>query len=187
MKYYEAHEQEYRRRFKAGQVAWDKGDYEQFDMLPLIQKFLKEVKFNTLHPRTLDLGCGTGALAVFLAKQGFSVTAIDISPSAINEAKKQTKLRSVEVDFQVADVCQIDLPGNSFDVVIDNHFLHCIVFEEERQKVLRKIHSIINPNGQYWIETMVGHPDIKPQPEWHLDSEGITWLLWMKKKKLQAA
>lgn len=175
MKYYEGHEQEYRRRLQAGHVAWDAGAYEAFDMLPTIEKFLAESRFAAKAPRALDVGCGTGALAVFLAQRGFEVVAVDVAPGAIEEARKQAALRNVNVEFRVADGCCLNLPEASFDLVTDNHFLHCIVYDRERSGVLSKIWALLKPSGEYWIETMVGHPDLAPRPEWNLDEQGITW------------
>lgn len=175
MRYYEGHDGEYQRRLKSGQVAWDPGAYETFDMLPLLQEFLAISGFEPATSKMLDLGCGTGALAVFLAKQGFDVLGVDISPTAIEEARWQAAAREVQVDFQVADVCTSNLPEESFDLITDNHFLHCIVFSEERANVLGRIYALLRPGGQYWIETMVGHPAMRPRPEWHMDAEGITW------------
>lgn len=177
MKYYEGHELEYRRRLEAGQVAWDKGEYDKFDMLPLVQRLLKEASFDSVAPSALDLGCGTGALAIYLAGHGFIVTGLDVSSVAIAKAKKQAALQNVAIEFHVADICRTKLPNESFDVITDNHFLHCIVFEEERRNTLRKICCALKTGGEYWIESMVGHPDMKPRPEWNLDSEGITWAI----------
>ncbi len=185
MKYYDCHNLEYQRRLKAGQVAWDDGAYEEFDMLPLIQRFLKETEFSSMSPCGLDLGCGTGGLSCYLAMQGFQMTAIDVSSTAIALALKQAAIRELAINFQVGDVCQIELPDESFDLITDNHFLHCIVFLEERQRVLRKIRKALKHEGEYWIETMVGHPDMKPRAEWNMDSQGITWAVVDENSKVK--
>jgi SAM-dependent methyltransferase len=131
------------------------------------------------------LGCGTGALAVLLAKEGFTVTAIDISSTAIAEAQKQAALRGEEIDFQVGDVCRLEIPSNSFDLITDNHFSHCIVFEEERRTVFGSIHRLLKPGGQFWIESMVGHPQMDPPDDWNLDSDGITWCMVDEEKAVE--
>ncbi len=175
MKYCEGHEQEYQRRLQTGRVAWDAGAYEAFDMLPWLRACLNATSFEAPAPKALDLGCGTGALAVYLAQQGFDVDAVDIAPSAIEEAKKQAALRDAKATFRVGDVCEMDFPEKHYDLITDNHFLHCIVFEQERQLTLSRIRSLLKKGGHYWIETMVGHPDMKPRPEWNLDEQGIAW------------
>ena len=59
--------------------------------------------------RILELGCGDGALSCFLARQGFDVTGIDISPGMVEEAKQRAAREGVAVRFEVAD-------GDSFEV-----------------------------------------------------------------------
>jgi len=176
MKYYEKHEGEYRKRLARGQVAWEEGKYEQFGILALIERFIKESDFEPSHSCALDVGCGTGGLACYLVSRGFKVTAIDISETAIEEAKKQAFLRGLKVNFRAGDICREQLPENAYDLVTDNHFLHCIAFSQERDFVLQNIRRALRTNGEYWIETMVGHPKMKPKDEWHLDNDGIAWI-----------
>jgi SAM-dependent methyltransferase len=54
--------------------------------------------------RALELGCGTGTNAIWLAQQGFDVTAFDISPTAIDRAKAKVEQTKVQVEFLIADV-----------------------------------------------------------------------------------
>ena len=185
MKYYETHDEEYRRRLAKGQVAWDEEEYDQFGMLGLIERFIRESSFEPSQSDALDLGCGTGGLACYLASRGFKVTAIDISSTAILEAKKQAASRGLKINFQATDLCCEQLPPNAFDIITDNHFLHCIVFSDERQAVLQNISRALKPHGEYWIETMVGHPAMKPRDEWHLDADGISWAAMSKNVKVE--
>jgi SAM-dependent methyltransferase len=185
MKYYETHDEEYCKLLAKGQVAWDKRPYEKFDMLPLIERFIEELNFEPLQSGALDLGCGTGGLACYLASRGFKVTAIDISAAAICEAKKQAAARGLKINFQTTDLCQEKLPQRAFDLITDNHFLHCIVFSDERQSVLHNINYALKPGGEYWIETMVGYPRMKPRDEWHLDADGIFWRIAPADKKIE--
>jgi 2-polyprenyl-3-methyl-5-hydroxy-6-metoxy-1,4-benzoquinol methylase len=57
--------------------------------------------------RTIEFGCGAGNYAVWLAKQGFAVTGIDISPSAIGLARENARKHNVSCTFIVADVLGI--------------------------------------------------------------------------------
>jgi SAM-dependent methyltransferase len=175
MKYYEAHDEQYRKLLAQGQVAWDKGEYDEFSMRALIERFTRESNFEPTESNVLDLGCGTGGLACYLASRGFRVTAIDISATAILEAKKQAVLRGLKINFKVADLCHEQLPEKAFELIADNHFLHCIVFPDERHSALQNINHALKATGEYWLETMVGHPEMRPRDEWHLDAEGISW------------
>jgi SAM-dependent methyltransferase len=70
----------------------------------------------------LDLGCGTGSLAVLLAEMGHSVTGIDLSPRMIEQAREKARLHGVQIDLRVGDAAS---PGVSraFDVVLTRHLL----------------------------------------------------------------
>lgn len=175
MRYYESHEQEYQKRLAAGQVAWDHGDYDDFHMRPFVERCLEESEIYPSGSAALDLGCGTGALACLLALRGFMVTAIDVAQSAIVEAKKEAAKRGLKIEFRVEDLCQQELPPSAFDIIIDNHFMHCVVYSSERYFVLRSIRRALKPTGEFWMETMVGHRDMIPLVEWNLDGQGITW------------
>lgn len=66
------------------------------------------VESGELRPcRVIELGCGSGANAVFLAKKGFQVTAIDIAPGALRRAEERAKREGVRVDWLLADVLRL--------------------------------------------------------------------------------
>lgn len=54
--------------------------------------------------KSIELGCGIGNYAIYIATKGFNVTGIYISPSAISIAKKKAKEKGVECNFLVADI-----------------------------------------------------------------------------------
>ncbi|NLA36710.1 MAG: NAD(P)/FAD-dependent oxidoreductase [Actinobacteria bacterium] len=67
--------------------------------------------------RALDIGCGEGADAVWLAQLGWAVTAIDISPTAIERANAAADAAGVAVEFRAADVLTDPPPAAVFDLV----------------------------------------------------------------------
>src|SRR5579875_1763419 len=69
--------------------------------------------------KVLEVGCGIGTEAVFLAVRGMQVTAVDISESAIKTARDLAAVYGVEVDFRVGDVLNLPFDDNAFDVVTD--------------------------------------------------------------------
>ena len=73
----------------------------------------------------LELGCGTGTNAIYLAEQGFQVTAVDISAVAIDRARQHAQTALVRVDFFVADVATLSA-GGPFDFIFDRGCYHCV-------------------------------------------------------------
>jgi len=99
--------------------------------------------------KTIDLGCGTGNYAIYLASIGFEVTGIDVSPTAIKIAKENAKKKGVKCDFLVTDVLgNLDEVKETFDFAYDWELLHHI-FPEQRKKYVENVHRILNPKGKY--------------------------------------
>jgi SAM-dependent methyltransferase len=67
--------------------------------------------------RALDVGCGEGADAIWLARRGWTVTAIDISDVAVARARAAAEEAGVSVEWISADVLQTLLPAGAFDLV----------------------------------------------------------------------
>ncbi|NLF69085.1 MAG: class I SAM-dependent methyltransferase [Candidatus Anammoximicrobium sp.] len=74
----------------------------------------------------LELGCGSGAVAVHMAQLGFQVTALDIAPTAIEQARRLAANSGLEVNFVCADVTQWPGEGEPFDFVYDRGCYHVI-------------------------------------------------------------
>jgi len=99
--------------------------------------------------KTIDLGCGTGNYAIYLASIGFEVTGIDISPTAIKIAKENAKKKGVKCNFLVTDVLgNLDEVKETFDFAYDWELLHHI-FPEQRKKYVENVYRILNPKGKY--------------------------------------
>jgi 2-polyprenyl-3-methyl-5-hydroxy-6-metoxy-1,4-benzoquinol methylase len=99
--------------------------------------------------KAVDLGCGAGNYAIYLAKKGFDVTGADISSTAIRRAKENAKRRGVECRFIVADVLgDLKEVNETFDFAYDWELLHHI-FQEQREKYVKNVHALLNPKGHY--------------------------------------
>ena len=66
--------------------------------------------------RALDVGCGEGADAIWLAEQGWTVTATDIAPTAVQRGAAEATERGVAVEWTAVDVLA-DPPSGQFDLV----------------------------------------------------------------------
>lgn len=99
--------------------------------------------------KTIDLGCGIGYYAIYLASRGFDVTGIDISPTAIKIAKEKAEGKRVKCNFIVADVLgSMDEVKDTFDFAYDWSLLHH-VYPEWRNKYFRNVNRMLNSGGKY--------------------------------------
>ncbi|MDD5328104.1 MAG: class I SAM-dependent methyltransferase [Phycisphaerae bacterium] len=99
--------------------------------------------------RALDLGCGLGNYAIWLASKGFEVVGIDASTTAIKIAKQNAKKKKVECGFMVGDLTG-DWPdlGGQFDFVYDWGLFHHIL-PEDRNKYIENVFRVLKPTGKY--------------------------------------
>jgi len=99
--------------------------------------------------KAIDLGCGAGNYAIYLARTGFDVTGVDISNSAITLAKANAARQGVDANFIVANVVEDKFVfKNNFDFAYDWGMLHHI-YPEFRQNYIKNVHRLLNPKGQY--------------------------------------
>ncbi|MBM4069905.1 MAG: class I SAM-dependent methyltransferase [Planctomycetes bacterium] len=107
-------------RYAKGDTPWETGQPSSE-----LQRVLAKASIQPC--RALELGCGTGASAVWLDQQGFDVTALDLSPSAIDRARQRADEAGVCVNFLVADVLKppTDLVG-PFDFFFDRGCYHVV-------------------------------------------------------------
>lgn len=100
--------------------------------------------------KTIDLGCGAGNYAIYLASIGFDVTGIDISPATIKIARGNAKRKGVNIHFYVADVLDdANEAESTYDFAYDWELLHHI-FPENRKKYVEYVHRKLNPQGNYF-------------------------------------
>ncbi|GAA2900253.1 SAM-dependent methyltransferase [Actinoplanes cyaneus] len=105
---------DYDQRYRTGNTPWEIGKPQ-----PALTALLEH---GVRGPKILDLGCGTGDLACTLARRGYHVTGIDISPLAIAAAR--TKAAGLTATFDVQDATKLNLPQAPFDTIFDSGLLH---------------------------------------------------------------
>ena len=99
--------------------------------------------------KAIDLGCGAGNYAIYLAGKGFDVTGVDIAPTAIELAEENARKKGVRCRFIVADILG-DLHDikETFDFAYDWEVMHHI-FPGERKKYVANVNRLLNPGGKY--------------------------------------
>ncbi len=116
--------------------------------------------------RALDLGCGEGGDSVWLALQGWRVTGVDISPTAMERTHAHVQESGLDADAftgVVADLAEWQ-PDGEYDLV-SACFLHSPV-DFPRANVLHRAAAAVRPGGHVLI---VGHADPPPWSEHHHD------------------
>lgn len=96
----------------------------------------------------LDVGCGTGENALFLAEAGHDVVGVDAAPTAIARARRKAGGRGVRAEFLEWDALDLGSLGRAFDTVIDSGLFH-VFSDEERPAFVRGLASVVRPAGTY--------------------------------------
>jgi tellurite methyltransferase len=106
--------------------------------------------------RALDVACGQGRHALYLAAKGFDVVAVDISQVALAEGRKRAEEKSLTISWQQADLEQVRLEEDSFDLMVNFNYLQRSLIPQMKTAVKIGGHVIFET---YLIDQQgIGHP-----------------------------
>lgn len=108
----------------------------------------------TAGQRCLDLGAGTGFLSIPLAQQGASVLAVDLSPAMLESLAKRAADAGVTVQTQAQDMAGLQLPPQSFDLIVSNYAMHYLS-DDEKRALLRRVLDWLAPGGRFVMSDMM--------------------------------
>ncbi|WKL04724.1 methyltransferase domain-containing protein [Paenibacillus amylolyticus] len=91
----------------------------------------------------LEIGCGTGRTACYLAKRGYQVTAIDLNRQMLDKAVRRARRERVDVRFVQADVASLPFPENHFDMV----FVESVTIFTPWRSALTEYRRVLKPAG----------------------------------------
>lgn len=134
-------------------TAYKKGEYlEKWDYMYPSQELVGALASLNIElgSKVLDLGCGGGQDAIFMAKCGYQVSAIDISEEAITIGKQRADVANVQINWLIGDVLNIPLERESIDLITDRSCFHHIP-DAKRQHYADEIYRILKPNGFFII------------------------------------
>lgn len=100
--------------------------------------------------KALELGCGGGRNAVYLAGQGCSVDAADISQAAIDWGMERARMHQVQVNFACSSIFEMSLVPESYDLIYDSGCLHHI-YPHRRASYLELVTRTLKPGGYFGL------------------------------------
>jgi ubiquinone/menaquinone biosynthesis C-methylase UbiE len=105
--------------------------------------------------KILDLGCGAGRFSIGAARMGFNVTAVDITPASIRNAKQRAiKNKLKNVNFLVGDMTNLDFRDSVFDYVFCPRFsINAVATYEKREQAIKEMFRVVKPDGKVFIES----------------------------------
>lgn len=114
--------------------------------------------------RAIDVGCGEGADAVWLAQRGWDVTGVDVAQSALIRAQDAAEDAGVSVDFRQTSLLGADLPAGAFDLV---SACYPALRRTPSREAERKLAALVAPGGRLLL---LAHADVDAE---HARSRGF--------------
>lgn len=148
-------QKEYYKKIKELNIVHYAGEVSYYSKAPLRKvekKLLSKLKPNT---DLLDLGCGSGRFSVGAAQIGFNVTGVDITPQAIEAAKRKAeKSELTNVRFLVGDMTNLSFKDKNFDYVFCPRFsINAVATFSQRKKAIEEMLRIVKDDGIVFIES----------------------------------
>jgi methyl halide transferase len=138
--------------YATGNLPWDTGAPDE--------ELVAFVGAGTVAPgRALEIGCGTGTNAIWLATHGFDVVGVDVAPLAIEQAR--AKAATGVVRFEVCDFLDGTPPAGPFGFVFDRGCFHVFDAAEARTRFAARVASVLAPGGT-WL-SLIGSTEGGPR------------------------
>jgi 2-polyprenyl-3-methyl-5-hydroxy-6-metoxy-1,4-benzoquinol methylase len=136
---------EYDDAYRAGRQPWEIGG-PQPALAVVVEREVKG-------PKVLDAGCGTGDLAIALARRGHDVTGFDVSGVAIETARRKAAAAGLAIHFEVQDATRVSLAAAPFDSVVDSGLLHSLprLADVAVEDYVALLPGLVAPGGQLFV------------------------------------
>ncbi len=117
----------------------------------LTELILSNIKIES-SSKILDMAAGAGRHAINFARNGFNVTAVDLSKNLLNVAKKNASVYNIEIDFVHSDIRKFET-SDKFDLVL-NLFTSIGYFDNDKEnfELLRKAYNFLKPGGCFVLD-----------------------------------
>ena len=121
--------------------------------------------------KVLDIGCGEGKDAVYMAAKGYAVTAFDLTQNGIRKTLLLARDRGVDIKAYVDDINTFET-DDQFDIIYSSGTIQYL-FEENKKPFFDKLGRITKKNGIVFFNVFVDKPFLELPPDW--DKEEKMW------------
>lgn len=128
-------------------------DYEKW------ADYIEEIfKINGKDPKlVLDLGCGTGSITNILAKRGYDMIGVDLSPDMLNVAREKAVDQELDVLYLCQDVREFELYGTVDAIICTLDVLNYIIDLKDLEHVFALVKNYLNPDGIFIFDINTEH------------------------------
>lgn len=119
--------------------------------------------------KVLDIGCGEGKDAVFMASKGYDVYAFDLTENGIRKTKLLAEEKDVDVKAYVDDINTF-VTDEQFDIIYSSGTIQYL-FEENKAAFFEKIGNITKKNGFVFFNVFVEKPFLELPPDWDIEEK----------------
>ena len=98
----------------------------------------------------LDVGCGTGVVAITAARMGARVAGVDLTPQLLERARENSRIAELEIDWREADAEELPFPDSQFDIVL-SQFAH--MFAPRPEVAVSEMLRVLKPGGTIAFST----------------------------------
>ena len=147
---------DWNQHYASGELPWDTGV-----PAPELVQLLEAGRLP--RGRALDIGCGTGTNARYLASQGYDVVGIDVSSLAIERAAAAPKPARGSIELFRLDFLANDPPVGPFDLVFDRGCLHVFDDAADQARFAARVAGCLAPSG-LWV-SLLGSTEGAPRDQ----------------------
>ena len=117
----------------------------------------------------LDIGCGEGKDAVYMAKNGYCVSAFDLTDNGIRKTLALAEINKVKINAYVDDINTFDTK-DQFDIIYSTGTVQYL-FEQNKKIFFDKINRITKPNGIVYFNVFVEKTFLELPPDWDIEEK----------------
>lgn len=132
---------------------WEKNDDDKWlipsEEIYYLNNRWKKLNFN----KFLDLGCGLGRHSLYMAENGFDVTAFDLSEYGLNNLKELSKAKNLQINTVCGNMLELPFKDDTFDAIMS----YQVIYHTDTNnfiKALNEVKRVLKKNGEFFV-TMI--------------------------------